>query len=54
MLNLAVRIHQPDKALMIGDRPEDKAAAKAAKIGFQQAHRWRQTSGDAVFTASEE
>jgi D-glycero-D-manno-heptose 1,7-bisphosphate phosphatase len=45
MLNLAIQIHQPDKALMIGDRPEDKAAALAAGIQFQHAQSWRQTYG---------
>ncbi len=54
MLNLAIRIHQPDKVLMVGDRPEDKAAAQAAGIGFQQAQSWRQTYGDAVFTAAQD
>ncbi len=45
MLNLAIQIHQPDKALMVGDRPEDKAAALAAGIQFQHAQSWRQTYG---------
>jgi D-glycero-D-manno-heptose 1,7-bisphosphate phosphatase len=54
MLNLAIRIHQPDKVLMVGDRPEDKAAAQAAGIGFQQAQSWRQTYGYAVFTAAQD
>lgn len=46
MLKLAMRIHQSEKSLMIGDRPEDKAAAIAAGIKFQQAQSWRQTYGD--------
>jgi D-glycero-D-manno-heptose 1,7-bisphosphate phosphatase len=46
MLNLAIRMHQPEQALMVGDRPEDKAAALAAGIKFQQAQSWRQTYGD--------
>lgn len=46
MLNLAIRMHQSDKVLMIGDRPEDKAAAQAAGVQFQQAESWRQTYGD--------
>jgi len=45
MLNLAIHIHQPDKALMVGDRPEDQAAALAAGIQFQHAQSWRQTYG---------
>lgn len=52
MLNLAIRLHQPEQALMIGDRVEDKAAAIAAKIKFQHAQSWRQTYGDAAVTAS--
>lgn len=31
----------PDEVLMIGDRPEDEAAAKAAKVRFVWAHDWR-------------
>lgn len=50
MLNLAIQRHQPDLALMIGDRPEDRAAALAAGIRFLQAQSWRQIDGDAVYT----
>lgn len=46
MLNLAIRIYQPDQVLMIGDRSEDREAAQAAGIRFQQAQSWRQTYGD--------
>ncbi|MCL1466073.1 HAD-IIIA family hydrolase [Argonema galeatum] len=49
MVNLAIERHLPDKILMIGDRPEDREAAKAAGIKFQQAENWRQTYGDANF-----
>jgi len=38
-----------DKVLTIGDRPEDREAALAADIKFQQASSWRQTYGDADF-----
>ena len=47
MLNLAIEIHKPEKVLMIGDRPEDREAAKAAGVKFQQAESWRQTYGNA-------
>ena len=49
MLNLAIEMHKPDKVLMIGDRPEDREAAKAAGIKFQHAESWRQTYGYADF-----
>lgn len=54
MLKLAIRMHQQDVVLMVGDRPEDKAAAQAAGVRFQQAQGWRQTYGDAIFTPSKE
>jgi D-glycero-D-manno-heptose 1,7-bisphosphate phosphatase len=46
MLNLAIQRHQPDTTLMVGDRPEDRAAADAAGIRFVQAQSWRQIYGD--------
>ena len=49
MLKLAIERHLPAKILMVGDRPEDREAAKAAKIKFQQAESWRQTYGDSEF-----
>lgn len=54
MLNLAMRMHQQELGLMVGDRPEDKAAALAVGVRFQQAQSWRQMYGDAVFKASED
>ncbi|MBW4574089.1 MAG: HAD-IIIA family hydrolase [Aphanothece sp. CMT-3BRIN-NPC111] len=48
MLKLAIERHSPNKVLMIGDRTEDKEAAQAAKIKFQQAENWRRTYGDAA------
>ena len=50
MLNLAIQRNQPDTTLMVGDRPEDRAAALAAGIRFQQAQSWRQDYGDATYT----
>lgn len=50
MLNLAIQMHQPDITLMVGDSPEDRAAAMAAGIRFQQAQSWRQNYGDATYT----
>ncbi len=46
MLLLVMEIHQADKVMFVGDRPEDKQAANSAKIKFQQADNWRRTYGD--------
>lgn len=46
MLNLAIEKYHPDTTLMVGDSPEDRAAARAARIRFQQAQSWRQMYGD--------
>lgn len=53
MLKLAVQVHQADHSLMVGDRPEDRAAALAAGIRFQQAQSWRQIYGDATYTQNQ-
>lgn len=50
MLSLAIQIHQPGITLMVGDSPEDRAAALAGGIRFQQAQSWRQSYGDATYT----
>lgn len=49
MLSLAIQRHQADITLMVGDSPEDRAAAVAAGIRFQQAQSWRHY-GDATYT----
>lgn len=46
MLLLVMEIHNADKILFVGDRPEDKQAANSAKVKFQQAENWRRTYGD--------
>ena len=49
-LSLAARhpgeIYPPYMALMVGDRPEDKACAEIASIDFQWAAEWRAQAGD--------
>lgn len=35
-------IYPPNMALMVGDRPEDKAAAEAANVDFVEAAWWRE------------
>ena len=57
MLNLAIQKHDSlattslvTTTLMVGDSPEDRAAALAAGIRFQQAQSWRQNYGDATYT----
>lgn len=42
MLKLAASLHGADKALMIGDRPEDEGAARNAEIRFVWDSVWRQ------------
>lgn len=41
MLRLAIEHHGADEILYIGDRPEDEAAATAAKVEFVWADQWR-------------
>ncbi len=41
MLKLAASLHSADKALMVGDRPEDEGAALGAEIKFVWASVWR-------------
>jgi D-glycero-D-manno-heptose 1,7-bisphosphate phosphatase len=41
MLEFVVRSLGPQDAVMVGDRPEDEAAAAAAGIGFIPAKSWR-------------
>jgi D-glycero-D-manno-heptose 1,7-bisphosphate phosphatase len=41
MLNLALQFYQPDECWMIGDREEDRLAARAAGINFMWADVWR-------------
>jgi D-glycero-D-manno-heptose 1,7-bisphosphate phosphatase len=52
MLHLAMRLHPSKRALMVGDRPEDKAAALSAGIRFQHARDWRRTDSRAPHAAS--
>lgn len=40
MLRLAIATHVPEEILMVGDRPEDEAAAQAAGVPFQWAAEW--------------
>lgn len=47
MLNLIIQLYSPDKVLMVGDRSDDRDAAKAGGVKFQHADSWRSTYGDA-------